>query len=124
MAFDGKSSSMVSASTGGRVLNTALHLLLLSVLAPTAVLGQGCDYGPNVFSSLFDRNIPQTCLTMEEDGRTRCYYTYVPDCAQGPTPMLFSPHGLGACPTRVAFQNDWIGKADKECIIIVFPIVS
>jgi poly(3-hydroxybutyrate) depolymerase len=61
---------------------------------------------------------------MEEDGRTRCYYTYVPDCAQGPTPMLFDLHGLGACPTRVAFQNDWIGKADKECIIIVFPIVS
>jgi poly(3-hydroxybutyrate) depolymerase len=60
---------------------------------------------------------------MKEDGRNRCYYSYVPDCAQGPSPVVFDLHGLGACPTRLGYLNDWMSKADQECIIIVYPVV-
>jgi poly(3-hydroxybutyrate) depolymerase len=101
-----------------------IGILLVSLDNFRKVIGQStCNYGSDAFSSLFQRNVPHTCFVMKEDGRNRCYYRYVPDCAQGPSPVVFDPHGLGACPTRLGYLNDWMSKADQECIIIVYPVV-
>jgi poly(3-hydroxybutyrate) depolymerase len=83
-----------------------------------------CDTSPDAMTSRLGVDIPQTCIQVKEDGRIRCFYTYTPACAEGPTAVVFDLHGVGSCTYLVAVQNDWIGKANEECFIVIFPVVS
>lgn len=113
---------MKNSQTAPKLLVLLLFGLLHPLVGAQTFPGDegSCGVGPK---DRLGRDIPETCFVTQEDDRYRCYYTYVPDCAEGPTPILFSNHGLSACPSDAETVNEWTKKADEECIIIVYPKV-
>lgn len=68
--------------------------------------------------------LPQTCILVPQDNRTRCFYTFVPDCAEGKTPIVMTMHGIRSCGRLHSELSGWIDKAAEECITVVFPEVT
>lgn len=81
-----------------------------------------CDFGSHALSTHFGVDIPQTCL--QTDGHRRCFYTFVPECADGQVPLVYDIHGAQDCPVRFAEKSGWFEKAREECFVVVWPTVS
>lgn len=78
-----------------------------------------CDLGPDAVSKETKESVPQTCIKMNK--RERCFYTYVPECASGSTPVVYDIHGLNGCAVRAARKTMWKTLADNKCFVIVWP---
>jgi hypothetical protein len=81
-----------------------------------------CDLGPDALTSLFNTTIEHACITI--DDATRCFYTYIPDCAEGSVPLVYDIHGVQSCPKYAANYTGWFQKASEECFVVVWPVVS
>jgi poly(3-hydroxybutyrate) depolymerase len=58
--------------------------------------------------------------------KKRCYYTYIPECADGETPVVYDIHGYNVCPRhgRSLHTPDGSKGQAEECVIVVWPTVS
>ena len=80
-----------------------------------------CDVGASAMNNLLPGvDIPRSCI--EFNGRVRCFYTFVPECASGDTPLVFDMHPFMMCPSEYAVYSGWLQLAQKECFVVVWPI--
>jgi poly(3-hydroxybutyrate) depolymerase len=96
-----------------------LRLLLILPLVPS----HGHDFGPVALTSQHGFSIPQTCIQVNNK-RKRCYYTFLPDCAKGHTPVVYDIHDYDDSPQSLSERSGWLQLAQQQCFIIVWPIVS
>ena len=81
-----------------------------------------CDFGPDALADILDGvEIPQKCI--ETLTGTRCYYIYVPECADEKSPLVLDVHGYNSCPKRMAGNSGWIQQATRNCFVVVWPTV-
>lgn len=79
-----------------------------------------CDLGPNSLSEEMGTSIPRTCI-YTDTGIIRCFFTYIPECASGNTPVVYDIHGINGCPARSARKTRWKEMADEKCFVVVWP---
>lgn len=108
----------------------AFSLVVVLATTTTTLAQQAeCDsygYGPDVLTQELGVDMPQVCFDTGNSGQKRCYHTYVPPCVTDntPNPVLMILHGSESCPVVNAKENGWIQKAQDECFVAVFPLVS
>ena len=90
---------------------------------PTPEFRTNCDFGPDALNDVIPGvEIPRTCIPTLTG--QRCYYTYVPDCASGQSPIVLDVHGYNNCPRRMARTSGWLEQATENCFVLVWPTVS
>mmetsp|Transcript_18857 Transcript_18857/g.46809 ORF Transcript_18857/g.46809 Transcript_18857/m.46809 type:complete len:410 (+) Transcript_18857:1247-2476(+) len=87
-----------------------------------------CDTSATALTVAYGKNIPQTCITVplgddDDEGRERCFYTYVPkSCNETKkAPLVVDVHGMGSCPLWSAGYTGWMQKAEEECFVVMWP---
>ncbi len=78
-----------------------------------------CNNGPNALSFI---GAERTCFERAEG--TRCFFTFIPDCAGPDAPLVFDIHGYQSCPWFHRSYSGWLGKARENCFVLVWPLVS
>lgn len=100
---------------------TFLLVLSLAKAQDLGNLNTGCDVSADALTSKKPgQEIPRTCI--DWNGRTRCFYTYIPACASGKIPLVYDLHPLSVCPSLFIEYTGWYEKASKECFGVVWPI--
>lgn len=84
-----------------------------------------CPTGPDSVTEALPANIssdfPRTCFDTAHG--ERCFYSYVPECAQGKkVPLVLDIHGLESCPSEQVNYSGWVQKAMEECFILAMPL--
>ena len=98
-----------------------LPVFLLPILA-VARHNTKCDVSPQALTDQHGVRIPHSCI--EVGGKKRCYYTYIPECADGETPVVYDIHGYNVCPRSFSAYSGWFERATEECFVVVWPTVS
>ncbi len=84
-----------------------------------------CNFGADAIPGF-----KRTCIASTAYEGKRCFYTYIPECAQGSdsdspgVPLVFDIHGYGSCPLWNTYYTGWQQKADENCFVLVMPTVS
>ncbi|KAL3938201.1 MAG: hypothetical protein SGBAC_006842 [Bacillariaceae sp.] len=79
-----------------------------------------CD---NSETGLFDLyGAKRTCIESTEFEGTRCFFTYIPDCAGEDVPLVFDLHGYTSCPLFSAFYTGWRQLAQQNCFVVIWPL--
>ena len=61
-----------------------------------------CDNSANALALYVAK---RTCIDSTEFRGTRCFYTYIPDCAGENSPLVFDLHGYLSCPCSAPFTQ-------------------
>jgi len=78
-----------------------------------------CQNGPNGLEWV---GAQQTCIESREFVGERCFFTFVPECAEEDAPLVFDIHGFSYCPYYSTIYTGWIEKANENCFVLVLPL--
>jgi hypothetical protein len=112
-----------SSSSYDLAQRLCLLMLRLLLVLPLVTSHGHLDFEPEALTIQHGFSIPQTCILVSNK-RKRCYYTFVPECAKGHTPVVYDIHDYDDSPLSLSVRSGWLRIAQQECFIIVWPIVS